>query len=125
METITTEQEQQEPENFVDKLLVGGDDEDTVVSEAMPNPFTEELPTKKKNVAAVAKRTTTSKTVSKKGNKREFAVEAEEETVMVNNKRRSPAVVARKAPSDLTDEMVTAVGENATTPPNKRVKRNL
>jgi hypothetical protein len=105
--------------------LVGEVEDDTVVSEAMANPFTDELPAKKKITSGIAKRSTTSKAVSKKGNKRELAVEVEEETVMANNKRRSPAVAARKAPSDLTDEIVTAVGENATTPPNKRVKRNL
>ena len=53
-------------------------------------------------------------------------METEEETATVNNKRRKTGeATARKAPSDLHEEALTVGPETATTPPNKRVKRNL
>jgi hypothetical protein len=119
VETVTTVERASSPS----KLLVGEGEEESIVSETMPNPFTEDASPKKKVSANISKKSTNAKAVSKKGNKRELVVEAEEETVVVSSKRRGPTASARKAPSDLLEEAVNE--EAATTPPNKRVKRNL
>jgi len=121
VDTVTTVDRANSPS----RLLVGDAEEESIVSETMANPFTDEASPKKKISASMNKRSATSKTVSKKGNKRELVVEAVEEAVLVGNKRRGPTASARKAPSDLAEDIHTANGETATTPPNKRVKRNL
>lgn len=128
VETITTVERAESPS----KLMVAdvAEEEEAIVSETMENPFTEDASPKKKVTSSINKKSTTAaaaKSVSKKGNKRELVVEAaEEEVVSVTNKRRGQsAVSARKALADNTEEPLVANGETATTPPNKRVKRNL
>lgn len=127
VETITTVERAESPS----RLMVAevAEEEEAIISKTMENPFTEDASPKKKVTSSINKKSTTAaaKSVSKKGNKRELVVEAaEEEVVSVTNKRRGPsAASARKAPADITEEPLVANGETATTPPNKRVKRNL
>ncbi|KAH8556458.1 galactose-binding domain-like protein [Umbelopsis sp. PMI_123] len=123
VDTVTSYQRPDSPS----KLLVAEVEEEAIVSKTMENPFTEDATPKKKVSAGTNKKATSaSKSASKKGNKRELVVDAEEEVVSVTNKRRGPsAASARKAPTDNAEEPLIANGETATTPPNKRVKRNL
>ncbi|KAI9287078.1 galactose-binding domain-like protein [Umbelopsis sp. AD052] len=126
VETITTVERAESPS----RLMVAevAEEEEAIISKTMENPFTEDVSPKKKATSSINKKSATAaKSVSKKGNKRELVVEAaEEEMISVTNKRRGPsAASARKAPADTIEEPLLANGETATTPPNKRVKRNL
>jgi hypothetical protein len=127
VETITTVERAESPSHLM--VADAAEEEEAIISKPMENPFAEDASPKKKVTSSINKKSTATaaKSVSKKGNKRELVVEAaEEEVVSMTNKRRGPsAASARKAPTDITEEPLVANGETATTPPNKRVKRNL